>query len=147
LLTHGNLTRNSVNVLVDQDLGADEVALVSAPLFHTAGLNMLTLPVLLKGGCCVLVDAFDPGATFELIESHRVTFMFGVPAMFDRIARHPGWAGADLSSLRMLSCGGAPVPTSLIAAYQDRGLTFTQGYGMTEAGPGVLFLDAEHAVS
>ncbi|WP_435604334.1 acyl-CoA synthetase [Streptomyces sp. bgisy130] len=147
MLTHGNLTWNAVNVLVDQDLIADEVALVSAPLFHTAGLNMLTLPVLLKGGCCVLVEAFDPGGTFELIEDYRITFMFGVPAMFDQIARHPRWAGADLSSLRMLSCGGSPVPTSLIATYQSRGLTFMQGYGMTEAAPGTLFLDAEHAVS
>ncbi|MFD9710045.1 long-chain fatty acid--CoA ligase [Streptomyces sp. NPDC060006] len=146
MLTHGNLTWNSVNVLVDQDVIADERALVSAPLFHTAGLNMLTLPVLLKGGTCVLVEAFDPAATFDLIERHRITFMFGVPTMFEQVARHPRWADADLSSLRMLSCGGSPVPTPLIAAYQERGLTFLQGYGMTEASPGVLFLDAEHAV-
>ena len=147
MLTHGNLTWNSVNVLVDQDLAADEVALVSAPLFHTAGLNMLTMPVLLKGGTCVLVDTFDPGGTLDLIERYGITFMFGVPAMFDQIARHPHWATADLSSLRMLSCGGSPVPTSLIAAYQERCLTFMQGYGMTESSPGALFLGAEHAVS
>jgi len=147
MLTHGNLTWNAFNVLVDQDLIADEVALVSAPLFHTAGLNMLTLPVLLKGGTCVLVEAFDPAGSFDLIARHRITFMFGVPAMFDQMARQPGWAEADLSSLRMLSCGGSPVPTPLIEAYQARGLTFLQGYGMTEASPGVLFLDAEHAVS
>ncbi|MFE5171987.1 long-chain fatty acid--CoA ligase [Streptomyces sp. NPDC056634] len=147
MLTHGNLTWNAVNVLVDQDLIADEVALVAAPLFHTAGLNMLTLPVLLKGGSCVLVGSFDAAATLELVERHRVTFMFGVPTMFDQLTRQPNWPEADLSSLRMLSCGGSPVPTPLIAAYQDRGLTFLQGYGMTEAAPGTLFLDAEHAVS
>ncbi|MER5195585.1 acyl-CoA synthetase [Streptomyces sp. NPDC002755] len=147
MLTHGNLTWNAVNVLVDTDLTADERALVSAPLFHTAGLNMLTLPVLLKGGCCVLVEAFDPEATFGLIERHRITFMFGVPTMFEQIARHPRWAAADLSSLRILTCGGSPVSTPLIAAYQERGLTFLQGYGMTEASPGTLFLDAEHSVS
>ncbi|MFJ4241276.1 long-chain fatty acid--CoA ligase [Streptomyces iakyrus] len=147
MLTHGNLTWNAINVLVDSDLIADERALVSAPLFHTAGLNMLTLPVLLKGGTCVLVDAFDPDATFDLIERHRITFMFGVPTMFDQVARHPRWPDADLSSLRILTCGGSPVPTPLIAAYQERGLTFLQGYGMTEAAPGTLFLDAEHAVS
>ncbi|MFC9679778.1 long-chain fatty acid--CoA ligase [Streptomyces sp. NPDC056948] len=147
MLTHGNLTWNAVNVLVDTDLIADERALVSAPLFHTAGLNMLTLPVLLKGGACVLVEAFDPNATFDLIERHRITFMFGVPTMFDQVARHPRWPGADLSSLRILTCGGSPVPTPLIAAYQERGLTFLQGYGMTEAAPGTLFLDAEHAVT
>ncbi|MEN1889424.1 o-succinylbenzoate--CoA ligase [Streptomyces mirabilis] len=146
MLTHGNLTWNAVNVLVDHDLTADERALVSAPLFHTAGLNMLTLPVLLKGGTCVLVESFDPAATLDLIERHRITFMFGVPTMFDQVARHPRWADADLSSLRILTCGGSPVPTPLIAAYQERGLTFLQGYGMTEASPGTLFLDAEHAV-
>ncbi|MCW8383043.1 acyl-CoA synthetase [Streptomyces justiciae] len=146
MLTHGNLTWNALNVLVDTDLIADERALVSAPLFHTAGLNMLTLPVLLKGGTCVLVEAFDPSATFDLIERHRITFMFGVPTMFEQIARHPRWPDADLSSLRILTCGGSPVPTSMIAVYQERGLTFLQGYGMTEAAPGTLFLDAEHAV-
>jgi fatty-acyl-CoA synthase len=108
---------------------------------------MLTLPVLLKGGCCVLIGAFDPDATFGLIAGHRVTFMFGVPAMFDRLSRNPGWDDADLSSLRILTCGGAPVPTELIKTFQKRGLTFLQGYGMTEAAPGVLFLDAAHAVS
>ncbi|MFF1720310.1 o-succinylbenzoate--CoA ligase [Streptomyces sviceus] len=147
MLTHGNLTWNAINVLVDHDLIADERALVSAPLFHTAGLNMLTLPVLLKGGTCVLVEAFDPNATFDLIEQHRITFMFGVPTMFEQVARHSRWADADLSSLRLLTCGGSPVSTPLIAAYQERGLTFLQGYGMTEASPGTLFLDAEHAVS
>ncbi|CAL9385711.1 Long-chain-fatty-acid--CoA ligase FadD13 [Streptomyces sp. enrichment culture] len=146
MLTHGNLTWNAVNVLVDTDLTTDERALVSAPLFHTAGLNMLTLPVLLKGGTCVLAESFDPGGTFDLVERHRITFMFGVPTMFDQMARHPRWHDADLSSLRILMCGGAPVPTSLIAAYQRRGLTFLQGYGMTEAAPGTLFLDGEHAV-
>ncbi|MGQ4389716.1 o-succinylbenzoate--CoA ligase [Streptomyces sp. SAS_270] len=146
MLTHGNLTWNAINVLVDTDLIADERALVSAPLFHTAGLNMLTLPVLLKGGTCVLVEAFDPAATLDLIERHRITFMFGVPTMFDLVARHPRWADTDLSSLRILTCGGSPVPTPLIAAYQERGLTFLQGYGMTEAAPGTLFLDAEHAI-
>jgi fatty-acyl-CoA synthase len=147
MLTHGNITWNAVNVLIDHDLIADEVALVSAPLFHTAGLNMLTLPVLLKGGTCVLTTGFDPDATLDLVERHRITFMFGVPAMFQSVARAARWAEADLSSLRLLTCGGAPVPPSLIATYQGRGLTFLQGYGMTEAAPGTLFLDAAHAVT
>ncbi|WP_405844228.1 long-chain fatty acid--CoA ligase [Streptomyces platensis] len=147
MLTHANLTWNAVNVLVDSDLTADEVALVSAPLFHTAALNMLTLPVLLKGGVCVLTGSFDPDAALDLIEEHRVTFMFGVPAMYSRLAGRPRWQQADLSSLRTLTCGGAPVPGSLIETYQHRGLSFLQGYGMTEAAPGALSLDAEHAVS
>jgi fatty-acyl-CoA synthase len=139
-LTHGNLTWNAVNVLVDLDLAGDDVALVTAPLFHAAALNMLALPTFVKGGAAVIAQAFDPGAAFDLIERHGVTFMFGVPAMYLAMAQHPRWADADLSSVRILECGGAPVPESLIRTYQERGLTFLQGYGMTEAAPGALFL-------
>jgi fatty-acyl-CoA synthase len=143
LLTHGNLTWNAFNVLVDVDLASDETTLCTAPLFHTAGLNMTCLPTLLKGGTVVLEPSFDPGRTLKLVESLRVTYMFGVPVMFDAIARSAAWAGADLSSLRRVSCGGAPVPPATIRAYLERGVVFSQGYGMTEASPGVLFLAAE----
>ena len=147
VLTHGNITWNTVNVLVDTDLTSDAVALVAAPLFHTAALNMLSLPVLIKGGTLVIEPAFDPRRALELIARHRVTVLFGVPAMYDAMAALPDWAGADLSSLRALLCGGAPVPLATIRAYVDRGLSFIQGYGMTEAAPGVLLLDAAHAQS
>ncbi|MBO1413533.1 long-chain fatty acid--CoA ligase [Streptomyces sp. FH025] len=140
VLTHGNILWNSLNVLVDTDLASDEVALVSAPLFHTGALNMSCLPVLLKGGTVVLESAFDAGRTLELIERHRVTCLFGVPTMYDAVAGAPGWPQADLSSLRNLLCGGAPVPARTARTYLDRGLAFVQGYGMTEASPGVLIL-------
>lgn len=145
VLSHANITWNSVNVLVDTDLSGDEVTLVVAPLFHTAGLNMTCLPTLLKGGRVILLGAFDAERVLELIEDLRVTYMFGVPTMYDAMAARPRWATADLSSLRSLNCGGAPVPARTIAAYLDRGLAFSQGYGMTEASPGVLFLDREQA--
>lgn len=147
LLTHGNITWNAVNVLVDTDLASDAVALVVAPLFHTAALNMLSLPVLLKGGTLVIEPGFDPSRALELIARHRVSVLFGVPAMYDAMAALPGWPEADLSSLRALLCGGAPVPLATIRSYLDRGLSFIQGYGMTEAAPGVLLLDGAHAES
>ncbi len=147
MLTHGNITWNTLNVLVDTDLTSDAVALVAAPLFHTAALNMLSLPVLLKGGTLVIEPGFDPRRALELISRHRVSVLFGVPAMYDAMAALPEWPDADLSSLRALLCGGAPVPLATIRGYLDRGLSFIQGYGMTEAAPGVLLLDAAHAES
>jgi fatty-acyl-CoA synthase len=141
VLSHANLTWNSVNVLVDIDLAGDEVTLVVAPLFHTAGLNMTCLPTLLKGGTVVLMAAFTPEAVLAQIERHQVTYMFGVPTMYEAMAANPAWPDTDLSSLRQVSCGGAPVPEHLIKIYLDRGLAFSQGYGMTEAAPGVLYLD------
>ncbi len=146
-LTHGNITWNAINVVVDADFRADEVALVVAPLFHTAALNMLCLPTMLKGGSVLIEPAFDPARVLELIARYRVTSMFGVPAIYDAIAAVPDWADADTSSLRMLLCGGAPVPDATIRRYTSRGLTFIQGYGMTETSPGALLLDAEHALA
>ncbi|WP_217247326.1 long-chain fatty acid--CoA ligase [Streptomyces sp. AC602_WCS936] len=143
VLSHANITWNSVNVLVDTDLTGDEVTLVVAPLFHTAGLNMTCLPTLLKGGRVVLLGAFDAERVLATIESRRVTYMFGVPTMYDAMAALPRWTTTDLSSLRTVSCGGAPVPARTIATYLARGLAFSQGYGMTEAAPGVLFLGQE----
>jgi len=146
-LSHGNITWNAINVVVDADFRQDEVALVVAPLFHTAALNMLCLPTLLKGGAVLIEPGFEPGRALDLIQSHRVTSLFGVPAVYDAMAAHPGWADADLSSLRMLLCGGAPVPEATIRRYTGRGLAFIQGYGMTEASPGALLLDAAHVES
>ena len=147
MLTHGNLTWNCYNLLVDLDLAGDEVALVTAPMFHTAALNHTALPVFLKGGTNVLVGQVRPR---EVLRPDRrapdhadVRGAGDVPA--DRaVAR--GGPTADLSSLRILHCGGAPVPTALIRTYQERGLTFVQGFGMTEASPGVLLLRPEDSV-
>jgi fatty-acyl-CoA synthase len=144
-LSHANLTWNCVNVLLDVDLARDEVTLVSAPMFHAAALNMTCLPTFAKGATAVIMPSFDPDGAFDLIERHRVTWMFGVPAMFAAMARSPRWPRADLSSVRILECGGAPVPESLIQTYRARGLTFLQGYGMTETAPGALFLGPEAA--
>jgi len=146
-LSHGNITWNALNVVVDADFRQDEIALVVAPLFHTAALNMLCLPTLLKGGAVLIEPGFEPGRALEAIETHRVTSVFGVPAVYDAMAAHPRWPDADLSSLRMLLCGGAPVPEATIRNYTSRGLTFIQGYGMTETSPGALLLDAAHVES
>ena len=145
MLTHGNITWNAVNVLVDTDLAGDEVSLICAPLFHVAALDMVLMPALLKGSTVILQPGFDAGTVLATIERERVTCMFGVPTMFDRMAAHPDFATTDVSSLRRLLCGGAPVPLRTITTWLDRGVVFMQGYGMTETAPGALFLGAERA--
>jgi fatty-acyl-CoA synthase len=147
MLTHANLAWNTFNLLVDVDVTSTEVTLVSAPMFHVAALNQTVLPTYVKGGTAVLVSAFDPGATLDLIERYRITFVFGVPAMFLAVAQSPRWAEADLSSVRSVICGGAPVPEALIATYQQRGLTFMQGYGLTESAPGATFLRVDDSTA
>ncbi|MFG1606508.1 long-chain fatty acid--CoA ligase [Actinoplanes sp. NPDC049265] len=147
MLTHGNLTWNVCNHLIDIDLRGDDVVLVAAPLFHIAALAQSLLPILVKGGRAVLEPSFDPRRALATIAAERVTVMFGVPTMFALMARSSDFAGAELASLRILECGGAPVPEPLIREYADRGVLFLQGYGMTEAAPGVLYLAAEDAAA
>ncbi|WP_336855239.1 o-succinylbenzoate--CoA ligase [Sinomonas albida] len=140
LLTHGNLTWNCYNVLVDTDLSSTDVALMISPLFHVASLDMGLLPILLKGGTAVLEQKFEPGRSLELIERHRVTTLNGVPTTFQMLAEHPAWATTDLASLTKLTCGGSAIPATVLAAYDARGIEFANNYGMTETAPGATTL-------
>jgi fatty-acyl-CoA synthase len=67
----------------------------------------------------------------------------GVPTTYQMMADHPAWASTDLSSLQKLTCGGSAVPTRILNAYEERGLSFSQGYGMTETSPGATSLSPE----
>ena len=147
LLTHGNLTWNAINVLVDYDLTSSDIALMISPLFHAASLGMGALPAFLKGATVVLEAKFDPGRTLRLIEEYRVTSISGVPTTYQLIAEHPSWDSADISSLRTLTCGGSPVPLRVLEAYEKRGLAFTGGYGLTETSPGATSLQPSRSRS
>jgi len=141
VLTHRNLTWVALNTLVDYDVVSTDVALMISPLFHVASLGMGALPVILKGATLVLERSFDPGRALALIQRHRVTMLSGVPTTYQLLADHPDWATTDLSSLHKLTCGGSAVPTRILNAYEERGLHFSQGYGMTETSPGATSLD------
>ena len=121
MLTHGNVVWNVYNLLVDIDLTSDEVALVTAPLFHTAALNQVLFPTVLKGGTALIEAKFDPARAIDLIESERVTLLFGVTSMYLALAAAPRFAEADLASLRLALSGGAPIPESLLHTWLDRG--------------------------
>jgi fatty-acyl-CoA synthase len=142
LLTHGNVTWNCLNVIVDFDFASTDVALMISPLFHVASLDMGVLPTLLKGGTVVLEPKFDPARTLQLIEQHRATTISGVPTTYQLLCEHPAWDSTDLSSLNKLTCGGSAVPLRVLDAYELRGLCFSNGYGMTETAPGATTLPA-----
>ncbi|MET0829459.1 MAG: long-chain fatty acid--CoA ligase [Microbacterium sp.] len=143
VLTHHNLTWVALNCLVDYDVVSSDVALMISPLFHAASLGMGALPVILKGATIVLEKGFEPGRALELIERHGVTMLSGVPTTYQLLADHPRWASTDLSTLKKLTCGGSAVPTRILNAYEQRGLSFSQGYGMTETSPGATSLAPE----
>lgn len=140
LLTHGNITWNCFNTVVDMDLNRNDVALMISPLFHVASLDMGLLPMLLKGATVVLEAKFDAGRVLDLIKEHRVTTLNGVPTTFQMLCDHSAWPAADLSSLDKLTCGGSAIPRRVLDAYEERGIGFTSCYGMTETAPGATML-------
>jgi fatty-acyl-CoA synthase len=151
VLTHGNLTWNTFNQLVHFDLTDSERALCIAPLFHAVGLGQITLPTLLKGGRVEVVTKFDAGAILTVISEQRVTSFSCVPTMLQLMTEHPAWADADLSSLRHVIYGGSTINESVAKEWLNRGVRILQGYGMTEASPGVYMAihdgAAEHRTS
>jgi fatty-acyl-CoA synthase len=147
MLTHDNILWNNINASLAYDGLAEDRTLAVAPLFHIGGLNVTPIGSLWKGASVVVEQMFEPGLVLELIEKHRITTMFGVPAMFLFMAQHPDFATRDLSSLRMLVVGGAPVPEKLIKTYEARGVPMLQGYGLTETAPFSCFLPPEMALA
>src|SRR5690625_2659908 len=145
MLSHSNLTWNALNVISDMAITNDEIALMIAPMFHVAALGMGVLPTFLKGGHVVLEPRFEPGRALELIERHKVTFISGVPTTYQMLAEHPDWDKTEISSLKSLTCGGSAVPLRMLETYEDRGLSFTMGYGMTETAPGATTLPARYS--
>jgi fatty-acyl-CoA synthase len=146
IITHGNLWWNNTSSLHVTDTYANDVTLTAAPIFHMGGLNVTTLVTFQKGGLVLLHRSFDPGRALADIAKHKVTTMFGVPAMFLFMAQHPSFAETDLSSVRILLVGGAPSPLPLLKTYLARGVSMQQGYGLTETSPAVSILAPEHAL-
>lgn len=141
MLTHGNLFYQYMNALIGQDLRQDEVHLAVAPLFHIAGLNMMTLPTFTLGGRIIIHRGFVAADVLTEVARSRVTSTFMVPSMLDLLSQDAGFADADLSSLRAVMVGGSPLPERTIRTYLARDIPTMQGFGMTEASPGITMLE------
>ena len=145
LLTHANCFWT--NLSFDRTAGVryDDVVLQVLPQFHAGGWNVQPLLAWWKGATVVIEPSFDASRTLSLIAEERVTTMMGVPATYLFLGEARGFADADLSSLRLVVVGGAPMPASLLETWQERGVQIVQGYGLTEAAPNVLCLPPEDA--
>ncbi len=145
-VSHRMIAWNTLNTVI-HDLTHNDIYLNVFPMFHTGGLFVYTLPQIILGGTTILIRQFDPARVLRLIEEERVTVFAGVPTMYQMMTQAPNWAGADLSSLRFCTSGGAPLPVPLVEQYtREKGIRFKQGFGMTEFGPGIFALAPEDAV-
>jgi fatty-acyl-CoA synthase len=146
LLTHANCFWTNLSFDLTTGVSQDDVVLQVLPQFHVGGWNVQALLGWWKGARVILEREFEPARALHLIEEKRVTTMMGVPATYLFMAQQPGFADADLSSLRRAVVGGAPMPEALLETWAARGVAIVQGYGLTEAAPNVLCLPPEDAV-
>ncbi|MDX2234484.1 MAG: long-chain fatty acid--CoA ligase [Hyphomonadaceae bacterium] len=133
--THRMAHANYVNIAQAIDLTGADVTLNFLPLYHTAGINLHTLPVLMAGGAVLVAPSFDAGTVLEVLKREKLTVMFAVPAVYQQLAMHPDFATSPLSQVRSWACGGAPLPDALVEAYRAHGIRVQNGMGMTETGP------------
>lgn len=92
LLSQRMLAANADNTALSWDLSGADSSVAHAPFFHTGGLNVLTLPLLQRGGFSVLLPRFDPGQVLSAIVNWRLSVLFAVPTMFQMLADHPDFA-------------------------------------------------------
>lgn len=136
VLPHRALAVNSR--LYAETIGAtpQDVWVNPMPLFHTAGCGLVTLGALQTGGVHVLPSRFDADLMLDLFEYHRGTILLSVPTMLIRMLDAQREASRDVSSWRLSTLGGAPVPVELIRRTRnDFGVDIGIGYGQTEAAP------------
>jgi fatty-acyl-CoA synthase len=146
ILTHEMLFWNSINTTLRLNLSQQDCTVIFLPFFHTGGWNVLTTPILHRGGEIVLLKKFDGEKILELSASEKATILFGVPTTMEMMARSPKFDHVDLSTLRYAIVGGEPMPVPLIKKWDAKGVPIRQGYGLTEFGPNVFSLNEEDAI-
>ncbi len=126
--------RNQRAYAGDRAPSVQNSVLLSVPLFHATGCHGLLVPNTMAGGKLVMMRRWNPERALELIERERVTNFGGVPTMVWQALNSADLARRDTSSLRTVSCGGAPVPPELLRRLRSAfpGTIPTNSYGLTE---------------
>ena len=138
MLSHANCFWNNLALAGAIGLRTDDVVLTALPQFHIAAWNVQPLLAWWTGATVVLERSFQPDRVLQLISERHVTALMGVPTQYRLLADDPGFAAADLSSLRIAQVGGAPADDELQEVWRARGVELLAGYGLTEAAPNVL---------
>ena len=133
VLTHRNVTWNSVNTIASWGIHGGHRSALQLPFFHIGGPNIFMVPLVHVGGTTILCTGFDPDETFDLVEKSGITHYVGVPTMYQMLQEHPRWRDADFSKLELVISGGAPCPLPIMEKFWSRGVDFKMGYGLTEA--------------
>ncbi|AGX03370.1 MULTISPECIES: class I adenylate-forming enzyme family protein [Bacillus] len=146
VLSHRAILWNAVNTAVSWGLTNQDTTITYLPMFHTGGINALTLPLLLAGGKVVLAGNYNPSDAARYIREYQCTIILLVPTMYHMLIDTDEFKEGSFESMRVFLSGGAPCPLSIYEEFRRKGLHFKEGYGMTEAGPNNFYISPQEAV-
>lgn len=138
--THGNALWFSMSQIITLGFTAEDITLLTGPLYHVVSLQDMSLPTFHMGGTCILLQSrgFNAQTVFQLIAAERATKTLLFPVMLYDILSLPDLENYDLATLKLVVTGGEPVPVATIRSFQERfpGTDLVQVYGLTE-GTGI----------
>ncbi|RLI46425.1 long-chain fatty acid--CoA ligase [Candidatus Bathyarchaeota archaeon] len=135
MLTHYNLVSNAIMNARWFKWSSNDVVLGVLPLCHSWGACYMN-STFYAGATLILIMRFDPEKVLEIVEKKKVTIWYGAATMFTLIVNHSAITKYDLSSLRCVKAGAAPIPHSTKRKWDSlTGVELMLGYGLTEASP------------
>ena len=142
---HRQVAWNAYNTAACWQLSETDCSSIFTPLYHAGGLGAFLTPLISVGGRLVVHAAFDAAEAWRVMEQEGCTVVLGVPTIWKLLADAPEFQTVDLSRVRWLISGGAPLPKHLIEVYRRRGVVLRQGYGLTEVGVNCFTMTDEEA--
>ncbi len=152
MTSHANFLANSENAVrcigLDRSAASEVSTIINVPLFHVTGCNSQLIVVHELGGCAhILANPLDFEGFLRTVSEEHVDMLTSVPAIYHGLTRHPAFATADLSSVRYVSYGGAPIAASSVAQIKDAfpDARVGNGFGLTETSSLTSYLPHEEA--
>ena len=136
MLTHRNLVANLTQLSFAGFVTGDDTVVGVLPFFHIYGMVVIMSAALSQGATIISMPRFELEPFLQLLQDHKVTVANVVPPIILALAKHPAVENYDVSSLRMIFSGAAPLGRELAQACAERLRTkVVQGYGLTETSP------------
>jgi fatty-acyl-CoA synthase len=144
VISERSITWNAFNTILSWGLSGSDISLVSLPLYHTGGWNILLIPTLMAGGTVVFSGSrFNGSEILRIIRETGVTRYMGVPTMLEKIAMSEDFNKTVLSGKTIIS-GGGSLRRETAEKFRARGARVFQGYGLTEEGPNNFYISPEN---
>ncbi len=145
MLSHHNLVSNLVQMQAALSIGDEDTLIGCLPFFHIYGMTVIMNQGLRNGATIVTMPRFDLDQFLTLLDEHGVTRTYVVPPIAVALAKHPAIDAHDLSSVRTIMSGAAPLGAELAEKVAERlDCDVIQGYGMTETSPVTHVIRPEH---